>query len=726
MSFAQDQTPDNDPSRMPPRLTALRCLFILAQHHGVQIPPEMLATTNDKDTVRLMLRLMRNVNLSGKLIRNRKWKDLSALGSAYPVMASRKDGSWIIIVGTIPDADGNFSLAALDPQNEGAGTTLVHRNQFEDDWSGQLLLCKRVYPLMDPTQPFGLRWFATVLMPHVHYLRDMAMLSVTLSIITFATPLMFNLVIDKVISHHSYNTLWALVIVFTIIALFEGLFSYTRSVLTMFLSNKADAHLASKTYEHVLSLPLPFFESMPTGVLVRNMLQTEMIRGFLTGPLFQTLLDLTTMPILLLGLMFYSFKLTLVVLLFTVLIAAVTAGMIPIFRRKLDLLYSAEGARQADLVETVHGIRAVKSLALEHFRKKLWDQKVVNTTQCRTSVFYVNTASTTSVQVLQKLMSIAILCLGVSEIFNGSLTVGGLVAFFMLSGNVSGPLVALVSLVNQYQQVALSVKMLGSVMNHPPERSPNQQGIHPPLSGEMEFDQVRFTYDNAPHPALDGISFKVEAGQIIGVVGRSGSGKTTVTRLIQGISSPQEGLIRLDGTDIRHVDLPYLRRNIGVVLQENLLFRGSLRDNIAATKPDATLEEVMDVARLAGADEFIDRLPTSYETFVEESGTNFSGGQRQRIAIARALLAQPRLLIFDEATSALDPDSEAIIQQNLADIARGRTMIIVSHRLASLVSSDGILVLERGKAVDFAPHPVLLERCDIYRHLWHQQTRHML
>ena len=724
MSFVPDQSPDDEPL-MASRLTALRCLFILAQHHGVQISPEMLATANDEDTVRQMLRLMRNVQLGGKLLRNRKWKDLGALGSAYPVMAGRKDESWVIIVGAIPAADGAFSLAVLDPRHEDAGTILVHREQFEAEWNGRLLLCKRVYQLTDPTQPFGLRWFATVLMPHVHYLRDMAMLSVTLSIITFATPLLFNLVIDKVISHHSYNTLWALVTVFTIIALFEGLFSYTRSVLTMFLSNKADAHLASKTYEHVLSLPLPFFESMPTGVLVRNMLQTEMIRGFLTGPLFQTLLDLTTMPILLLGLMFYSFKLTLVVLLFTVLIAVVTASMIPMFRRKLDQLYSAEGARQADLVETVHGIRAVKSLALEHFRKKLWDQKVVNATNCRASVFYVSTAGTTSVQVLQKLMSIAILCLGVNEIFGGSLTVGGLVAFFMLSGNVSGPLVSVVSLINQYQQVALSVKMLGSVMNHPPERNPNQQGIHPALSGEMEFDQVRFTYDNAPRPALDGISFKVEAGQIIGVVGRSGSGKTTVTRLIQGISPPQEGLIRLDGTDIRHVDLGYLRRNIGVVLQENLLFRGSLRDNIAATKPDATLEEVMEVARLAGADEFIDRLPTSYETFVEESGTNFSGGQRQRIAIARALLAQPRLLIFDEATSALDPDSEAIIQQNLADIARGRTMIIVSHRLASLVSSDGILVLERGKAVDFAPHPVLLERCDIYRHLWHQQTRHM-
>ena len=710
---------------MEPRLTALRCLFILAQHHGVQIPSELLASTHESDTIRLLLRLMRAVQLSGKVLKSRKWNDLSSLGSAYPVMAELTDGSWVIVVGSIPLADGSFSLAVLDPRNEQEGTTLVSRDEFEGLWDGRLLLCKRVYRLTDVDQPFGFRWFGIVLMPHSRYLWDMAVLSVTLSMIALASPLLFQLMIDKVVPHHSYTTMWSLVSVFVVLALFEGLFGYSRSVLTMYLSNKADAQLASRTYEHVLSLPLPFFESMPTGVLVRNMLQTESIRGFLTGPLFGTLLDLTTLPILMLGLMYYSFKLTLVVLLFSLVIAIVVGAMIPMFRRKLDYLYSAEGARQADLVETIHGVRAVKSLALESARQKLWDSKVVNSIRCRIEVFYISTGGATAVQVLQKLMSIAILCLGVMEIFDGNLTVGGLVAFFMLSGNVSGPLVSVVSLVNEYQQVALSVKMLGSVMNYPPERNPNQHGIHPPITGEMEFDQVQFTYDGAPRPALNHISFKVEAGQMIGIVGRSGSGKTTVTRLIQGISSPQEGLIRLNGIDLRHIDLPYLRRNIGVVLQENVLFRGTLRDNIAVTKPDASLEEVMEAARLAGADEFIDRLPLSYETQVEEGATNFSGGQRQRLAIARALLARPNLLIFDEATSALDPDSEAIIQQNLADIAKGRTMIIVSHRLSSLVTADQILVLERGEVVDFASHSVLLERCDIYRHLWHQQNRHI-
>jgi ATP-binding cassette subfamily B protein len=267
--------------------------------------------------------------------------------------------------------------------------------------------------------------------------------------------------------------------------------------------------------------------------------------------------------------------------------------------------------------------------------------------------------------------------------------------------------------------------MLGKVMDHAPERDPAQRGSKPAIAGKLEFQNVRFRYEGSATPALNDISFAVAAGQVIGVVGRSGSGKTTLTRLIQGIQSAQEGLIRLDGYDIRHIDLTHLRRAIGVVLQDNVLFRGSIYDNIAAAQSTATLDEVMEAARMAGADEFIERLPGSYGTLVEEGASNFSGGQRQRMAIARALVTKPRLLLFDEATSALDPESEAIVQKNLADIARGRTMIIVSHRLSTLVRADGILVLDRGAVADFAPHAVLLQRCAIYRHLWDQQTRHM-
>ncbi|TAL00389.1 MAG: peptidase domain-containing ABC transporter, partial [Rhodospirillaceae bacterium] len=592
-------------------------------------------------------------------------------------------------------------------------------------WSGRLLLCKRTFRITDEAQPFGFRWFLPEIMRQGRYFRDVAIAAVMCTLIGFATPLFFQIMIDKVIPHHSYQTLFAVVLAFSVAMLFEGTFSYVRQYLMLFASNKIDARLASRTFDHLLRLPMQFFEGTTAGVLLKNMQQTETIRGFLTGRLFQTFLDTFTMPVLLVGLFFYSGMLTFVVLAFAAAIAAIIGIMVPTFRGYLMQLYQAEGARQADLVETIHGMRTVKSLALESLRMKSWDQKVANSIRRRATVGYFGAAAVVLTNSLQSIMTMTILALGAKLIFDGSISVGALVAFNMLSGRVTGPLVQIVSLINEYQQVELSVKMLGRVMDHAPERDPNQRGIRPLITGKLELENVTFRYHGTATAALDHVTFTVEEGQMIGIVGRSGSGKTTVTRLIQGIHTPQEGLIRLNGTDIRHIDLSHLRRSIGVVLQDNILFRGTIRDNIAAGKPDASLHEVMEAARMAGADEFIDRLPMSYETHVEESAANFSGGQRQRIAIARALLLRPRLLLFDEATSALDPESEAIVQQNLADIARGRTMIIVSHRLSSLVKSDSILVLERGKVVDFAPHATLLERCEIYRHLWEQQTGHM-
>ena len=557
------------------------------------------------------------------------------------------------------------------------------------------------------------------------YLRDIAILSTISANIALVVPLFFNLLIDKVLPYQNYSTLEALIFIFIGATLFDGIFSYVRQYLMLNISNKIDANLVSRTFGHMLHLPLQFFESKPAGILVRHMQQTEGIRGFLVGRLFQTLLDVALMPILLVFLTCYSAKLTAIVILFSIAIAAVIGGMVPVYTRKLELLYAAEGARQADLVESIHGMRTIKSLTIEDLRKKSWDAKIVATMRCRVPVFYIGAIGGTLSTIISQLMTLTVLSMGVILVFDGEFSIGALVAFALLSQRVTQPLIAVVGLINEYQQTALSVKMLGEVMNHPLERSPAQKGIAPPINGQLEFDNVVFAYEEGAAPALDRVSFQVEEHQMIGIVGRSGSGKTTITRLIQGIHAPQNGQIRLNGNDIRHFDLPHLRRNIGVVLQDSFLFRGTIRDNIAVIRPDTPLESIMNAARMAGADEFIDRLPRSYDTFVEEGASNFSGGQRQRIAIARALLAEPRLLIFDEATSALDPDSEAIIQHNLDDIASGRTMIIVSHRLSSLVKADGILVLERGVGVDFAPHDVLLERCDIYRHLWHQQNRHI-
>ncbi|MBF0582947.1 MAG: peptidase domain-containing ABC transporter [Magnetococcales bacterium] len=707
---------------MSPFLSALRCFFLVCQHHGIEVTPERFMGAHEDDIIGSVLSLMHDVGLQGKLLKNRKWDDLASLGTAYPVMVEHKSGHWVIVASAVDAADGSVSAAVMDPRSEQAGLVLVPRQLFEEQWNGSILLIKREYNLDDEPRTFDLRWFLPEIMKNAKYFRDIIVAATMINLLSFVMPLSFQIMLDKVVPHQSHQTLFTLTIILVIATVFDGLFTYVRQMLMIYATNKIDAQLIVRTFEHLLRLPMPFFESMPTGVLIRHMQQTESIRGFLTGGLFHTLLDASALPLLLVGLTLYSGSLTLVVLLFTVAIAAIIGLMIPAFKKRLEQLYIAEGSRNADLVETVHGMRAVKSLALEPLRKATWDRKVANCIEQRTSVGQFGAIAATLTHMLQGLMGLTVLSLGIFLVFDGDLSIGALVAFNMLSGRVTGPLVQIVGLINQYQQTALSVQMLGHVMNYPPERDPNQRGIRPTITGQIEFQDVTFRYDKSATPALRGVSFRVEEGQMIGVVGRSGSGKTTITRLIQSIHTAQEGMILLDGNDIRHFELPHLRRSIGVVLQDNILFRGTVRDNIAAAKPDASLLEVIEAAKLAGADEFIDRLSHSYETPVEEGASNFSGGQRQRIAIARALLLSPRLLIFDEATSALDPESEAIIRHSLSKISSGRTMIIVSHRLSSLTSTDAILVLDKGEVVDFAPHEVLLERCKIYRHLWDQQN----
>jgi subfamily B ATP-binding cassette protein HlyB/CyaB len=303
--------------------------------------------------------------------------------------------------------------------------------------------------------------------------------------------------------------------------------------------------------------------------------------------------------------------------------------------------------------------------------------------------------------------------------------VGGLFAFMMLSGRVAQPLVGLARLVEDYEQVNAAIGQAGSVLNRPLETATGAVGLRPRFFGAIAFQNVTFTYGGTKSPALDNVSFSVPAGSMVGIVGRSGSGKSTITRLLQGINRDFGGYLKIDGSDLREIDLRHLRQSFGVVLQENFLFRGSIRDNIIAGRPGLTLTDAVQAARLAGAEEFIERMPNGYETYIEEGSPNLSGGQRQRLAIARALIHDPRILILDEATSALDPESEAVVSANLKRIASGRTMVIVSHRLASLTDCDQILVMDQGKVVDMAPHSVLVERCSIYRLLWFQQNRHL-
>ena len=704
--------------------TTLQCLTAIAQHHGLQVNPERLihdyALNAEEPSSAMVLRMASSIGLKAKQRVLTVAKLLGQKG-VFPLLARMKDGNSVIVVGARED-DGGV-LAVLDPLGDLGAVKMLAASAFQALWSGDVLFLKRTSKLSDARQPFGLRWFIPEILQQKAAFRDIAIAAMAMNILGLASPMFFQLVIDKVLVHHSVSTLWVLAAGIGIALLFESTFGFMRQILTLWATNKIDIRLTRRTFAHLLSLPIDYFETTSAGVVVRHMQQMEKIRGFLTGRMFFTALDLTALVILLPILFSYSVKLAMMVLLFTLMISAIVAVLVPTFQRRLNDLYTAEGQRQALMVETIHGMRTVKALALEPMQRRAWDQRSANAMNMHFRVGQISITGNAVTDLLGKLLPVVIIVIGAQDVFDQTLSVGALIAFQMLSGRVSGPLIALVGLVNEYQETALSVRMLGEVMNRAPEG--RSGGLRPELRGNITFDNVVFRYPNAQNNALDRATFEIKEGSVIGIVGRSGSGKTTITKVIHGLYRIQEGLVRFDGYDAREIDLSHLRRQVGVVLQENFLFHGTVRDNIAATMPEANFEDIVEAAKAAGADEFIERMPQGYDTMLEENASNLSGGQKQRLSIARALLAKPRILVLDEAASALDPESEAIFINNLSRIAVGRTVIMVSHRLSTLVNADSILVMQRGQLMDAGSHEELLTRCSTYIQLWNQQTSHL-
>jgi ATP-binding cassette subfamily B protein len=706
--------------------TVIQCLTAIAQHHGLQVNPERIIDDYALGPVEprgaQLLRIASDIGLKAKNDRI-SWDTLLGQGGVFPLMARLNNGNAVIVVGARAEGDGRVAL--LDPLEEGAGVILLDRAQFSTRWEGEVMFVKRQHALSDPNQPFSLRWFIPEILKQKAAFRDIAIAAMAMNVLALASPMFFQLVIDKVLVHQSASTLMVLGIGIVIALTFDALFGFLRQILTLGATNKIDMRLTRRTFGHLLSLPIDYFETTTAGVITRHMQQLEKIRSFLTGRLFFTVLDATALFIFLPLLFTYSVKLAMITLAFTLAIGAIVAAMVPVFQRRLNLLYTAEGKRQAMLVETVHGMRTVKALAIEPAQRKLWDQRSAEAIAMHFKVGQISITGNAITDFLGKLLPVVIIVVGAQDVFDQSLSVGALIAFQMLTSRVTQPLIAIVGLVNEYQETALSVRMLGEVMNRAPEGRLGAGGLRPVLQGTIAFDQVTFRYPGSSVTALDRATFTIAAGTVVGVVGRSGSGKTTVTKLIQGLYGVQEGLIRFDGIDAREIELAHLRRQIGVVLQENFLFRGSVRENIAITKPDATFEEIVEAASAAGADEFIERMPQGYDTLLEENAANLSGGQKQRLSIARALLAKPRILILDEAASALDPESEAIFIANLSRIAVGRTVVMISHRLSTLVNADAILVMQRGSLMDSGRHEELLQRSSTYQHLWNQQTSHL-
>jgi subfamily B ATP-binding cassette protein HlyB/CyaB len=707
--------------------TTIQCLAALAQHHRLAINPERLiedyALQAEEPPTATVLRIASDIGLKARADKF-TWDSLQAQGGVFPLIARMGDGNCVIVMATSDKAGGQ--VAILNPLADNPTEVLfVDREKFCAQWRGDVFLMKRVFSANEEKQPFGFRWFIPEILKQKAAFRDIAIAAIALHFLGLASPMFFQLVIDKVLVHQSESTLWTLGIGVTIALVFESLFGFLRQILTLAASNKIDMRLTRRVFSHLLSLPIDYFETTTAGVITRHMQQVEKIRAFLTGRMFFTVLDATSLFIFLPILFAYSVKLAMITLAFTLMIAAIVMAMVPIYQRRLNDLYTAEGQRQSMMVETIHGMRTVKALAIEPAQRRQWDQRSAQSINMHFRVGKLGITGNTITDFLGKLLPIVIIVMGAQEVFDQTLSVGALIGFQMISGRVISPLMAIVGLVNDYQETVLSVRMLGEIMNRAPEGRAGAGGLRPELVGEISFEDVTFRYPGSSATALDRASLTIQSGTVVGVVGRSGSGKTTLTKLIQGLYNVQEGIVRFDKVDAREIELPHLRRQIGVVLQENFLFRGTVRDNIAAARPEATFEEIVAAADAAGASEFIERLPQGYSTLLEEGATNLSGGQKQRLSIARTLVTKPRILILDEAASALDPESEAIFIRNLSRIAVGRTVIMISHRLSTLVNADAILVMQQGRLVDSGRHAELLTRSETYQQLWNQQTSHI-
>jgi ATP-binding cassette, subfamily B, bacterial HlyB/CyaB len=708
----------------------LECLVEVARHRGIHLSLPLLVREHLLGTEELstnqLVKIARASGLKAAATRL-GFHDLAKLGTALPTIVILRSGKAMVLMRA--DAKTPVPVVTLfDPKAGANGYLTLDEPRFTAASTGDVILIKRDYREAKTDRPFGWPLIFSEMLHDRGLVRDITIAAFLTGLLAITPILFWRLLIDRVLYYQVLSTLYVLCLTMAILIVFETLFGYLRRYLVLHVTRRVEVNLSTHIFAKILKLPIDFFERRTTGEISRDMNETWKIRSFIADQLFGTLLDGLVILVILPILFFFSAFLTLVVLIFAALVCAWLLVMMPIARRKAAAVHRSEGVQGAFLVETLFGIRTVKSLALDSRRGHEWDVHVARTAELRLDQGRTVNTIQTGVLPLERLMTSGVFALAVYlAISTGDqVYVGALVAFMMLTMRMVAPLSQLTMLLPAYDEARIAVEVIGKMVNSPPEEGRLRVGVRAPIVGRIEFNGVRFRYAGTTVPALDDVSFTVPEGSIFGIVGRSGSGKTTVTRLLQMLHSQYEGLIKLDDNDLRAVDIDHLRSSIGIVLQENFLFRGTVRETIAAARSDATFEDVIKAARLAGAEEFIERMPYGYETWIQEGSTNLSGGQRQRLAIARALITDPRILILDEATSSLDAESEAIINANLLRIAKERTLLIISHRLSSLVAADSILVLERGRVYDVGSHEDLLSNCDIYRSLWHQQHRHLL
>lgn len=715
--------------------TGLNCLVAIAQFHQLPANAEQIKNEfspsgehfSDTD----VLLAAKSLSLKAKLVSS----SFDGLDNRMlPAVAKSGDGTYFVIARINKNGDESASAGEtthrilIQDFREPSPKTITEE-ELSALWSGELIVMTRRLGLGESLQKkFDISWFIPSLVKYRKLFLEVLAVSFILQLFALMTPLFFQVVMDKVLVHRGFTTLDVLAAGFFIVVIFEAILGGIRNYTLTHTTNRVDVELGSRLYNHLMGLPLAYFESRQVGQNVARVRELDTIRNFITGAALTLVIDLLFVFVFIFIMWQYSPSLTWVVLSTIPCYLLLSLYITPILRHRLDEKFRHGAANTAFLTESISGIGTVKSLAVEpQMRRKLEDHLASYVHASFRSQNLGNIASQIA-GLINKFMILGIIWWGAHLVIGGEITVGQLVAFNMLAGRVSGPILKLVQLWQEFQQAGIAVDRLGDILNTPRETgyNPNRTRL-PAIQGAVTLEQVKFRYQPGGALVLNGITLQSKPGQVIGIVGRSGSGKSTISKLVQNLYVPEAGRVLIDGVDVSVVDTAWLRRQIGVVLQENFLFNRTIRENIALADPSIPIERVVAAAKIAGAHEFIAQLPEAYDSIVGEQGSNLSGGQRQRLAIARALISDPKILIFDEATSALDYESERLIQDNMAAICRGRTVFIIAHRLTTVRNCDSILVLEKGNIVERGTHDQLLKSAGYYSRLHgyqnHSQSR---
>jgi ATP-binding cassette, subfamily B, bacterial HlyB/CyaB len=694
--------------------SGLAALVLLLRFYGVGADAEQIRHrfgSNIGPTE--MLRCAKDFGLKARAYQS-TWKRLAQ--TPLPGIAVLRDGRFLIL-----GKAGEDQVLVQDPLQP--RPALMKRDEFEALWDGRLVLMTARAGLLELSRRFDVTWFLGAIHKYRHLLTEVLVASFFLQLFALVSPLFFQVVIDKVLVNRTLSTLDVLVIGLVAISVFETILGILRTYLFAHTTNRIDVELGARLFRHLLALPIAYFQARRVGDSVARVRELENIRNFLTSSALTLLIDLF-FTFVFLGVMFiYSPLLTFVVLGSFPFYIGISAGATPLFRKLLDDKFSRGAENQAFLVESVTGVETLKSMAVEPQMQRRWEEQLAGYVASSFRVIRLGNTASNFVQLISKVVTAAVLYFGARLVIAGELTVGELVAFNILAGRVSAPVLRLAQIWQDFHQARISIARLGDILNTPAEPTYNPgRAALPAIRGEVTFEHVTFRYRIDGPEILRDVNFGVPVGQVVGIVGATGSGKSTLTKLVQRLYVPESGRVLVDGVDLAQVDAMWLRRQLGVVLQENILFNRSVRDNIALAEPGMPIERVIAAAKLAGAQEFILELPEGYDTIVGERGGTLSGGQRQRIAIARALVSEPRILIFDEATSALDYESERIIQQNMVEICKGRTVFIIAHRLSTVRFADRIITIDRGRLVEDGTHDELLRKGGRYATLYRLQS----